>query len=67
MSPPSAADTPWGRGRFDNRVAPQRILFGHMYEDAAVEARAFAGRGRIFCIASAGDTALALAEQQPVV
>ncbi len=66
-TPPSVADTPWGRGRFDALAAPQRILFGHMYEDVAVEAQAFAGRGRIFCIASAGDTALALAEQQPVV
>ncbi len=63
----SVADTPWQRGRFDARVAPQRLLFGHMYEDPAVEARAFTPGGRVFCIASAGDTALALAEQHPVV
>ena len=61
------ADTPWGRGRFDARVAPRRLLFGHMYEDVAIEARAFTGGERIFCIASAGETALALAEHHPVV
>jgi S-adenosylmethionine:diacylglycerol 3-amino-3-carboxypropyl transferase len=61
------ADTPWDRGRFDARVAPRRLLFGHMYEDPTIEARAFAAGGRVFCIASAGDTALALAEQHPVV
>jgi S-adenosylmethionine:diacylglycerol 3-amino-3-carboxypropyl transferase len=63
----STEETPWGRGRFDARSAPRRLLFGHMYEDAAVEARAFRPEGRIFCIASAGDTALALAEHHPVV
>jgi len=63
----STAETPWGRGRFDARVAPQRLLFGHMYEDAAIEARAFAPGGRVFCILSAGDTSLALAEHHAVV
>lgn len=63
----SVADTPWGRGRFDARVAPRRLLFGHMYEDVAVETRAFPAGGRIFCIASAGDTALALAARHAVV
>jgi S-adenosylmethionine:diacylglycerol 3-amino-3-carboxypropyl transferase len=62
-----AAETPWRRGRFDTRVAAQRLLFGHMYEDVAVEARAFAPGGQVFCIASAGDTALALAEHHRVV
>jgi S-adenosylmethionine:diacylglycerol 3-amino-3-carboxypropyl transferase len=38
-----------------------------MYEDVTVEARAFTAGGRIFCIASAGDTALALAERHAVV
>jgi S-adenosylmethionine:diacylglycerol 3-amino-3-carboxypropyl transferase len=66
-TPEPVADTPWGRGRFDARAAPRRLLFGHMYEDAAIEARAFIPGGRVFCIASAGDTALALAEQHPVV
>lgn len=63
----SVADTPWERGRFDARLAPHRLLFGHMYEDPAVEERAFTVGGRVFCIASAGDTALALAERHPVV
>jgi len=62
-----AAETPWRRGRFDTRVAAQRVLFGHMYEDVSIEARAFAAGARLFCIASAGDTALALAETRPVV
>jgi len=63
----ATAESPWGRGRFDARLGPQRLLFGHMYEDTAVETRAFAPGGRVFCIASAGDTALALAERHPVV
>jgi S-adenosylmethionine:diacylglycerol 3-amino-3-carboxypropyl transferase len=66
-TPAPVADTPWDRGRFDTRAGPQHLLFGHMYEDAAVESRAFTAGGRIFCIASAGDTALALAERHPVV
>src|SRR5262249_62068384 len=37
------------------------VLFGRMYEDAAIELRAFAGRERVFAIASAGCTARALA------
>ncbi len=61
------SDTPWGRGRFDARAAPRRVLFGHVYEDVAIERKSFASGGRIFCIASAGDTAMALAEQHPVV
>ncbi len=61
------SETPWGRGRLDTRVAPQRLLFGHMYEDASIEARAFPPGGRVFCIASAGDMALALAERHSVV
>jgi S-adenosylmethionine:diacylglycerol 3-amino-3-carboxypropyl transferase len=38
-----------------------------MYEDVAVEQAAFAGKGRVFCIASAGDTAFALAQSHDVV
>ena len=63
----STAGTPWDRGRFDARAAPRRLLFGHMYEDPSIEERAFAPGGRVFCIASAGDTALALAQRHPVV
>jgi S-adenosylmethionine:diacylglycerol 3-amino-3-carboxypropyl transferase len=38
-----------------------------MYEDAEIERAAFRGRGRIFSIASAGDTALALAGEHEVL
>ncbi len=53
--------TPWEAGRFDARSESQRLLFGHMYEDSAIESEAFAPGSRVFCIASAGCTALALA------
>jgi S-adenosylmethionine:diacylglycerol 3-amino-3-carboxypropyl transferase len=38
-----------------------------MHEDAEIECAAFRGRGRVFCIASAGDTALRLAAEHEVV
>jgi hypothetical protein len=38
-----------------------------MYEDAEIERAAFQGKGRVFCIASAGATALALADQHEVI
>jgi hypothetical protein len=38
-----------------------------MYEDAEIERAAFQGKGRVFCIASAGTTALWLAEHHEVV
>ena len=38
-----------------------------MYEDAEIEADAFRGKGRVFCIASAGDTARRLADEHEVV
>lgn len=61
--------TAWASGRLGRAGAPEapRLLFGRMYEDVSVELRAFAGKGRVFCIASAGDTALALAQQHAVV
>ena len=59
--------TVWQAGRFDARTGPKRILFGRMYEDAAIERAAFRPGGRIFCIASAGCTALALCEEHEVV
>ena len=58
------------RGSRDASVrwsGPQRLLFGHMYEDAEIERAAFQGKGRVFCIASAGATALTLADQHEVV
>lgn len=59
-------DTPWAGGRFDQRQGPRRVLFGQMYEDPEVELRAFPPGAPVFCIASAGDTALALAVRHPV-
>jgi hypothetical protein len=38
-----------------------------MYEDAEIERAAFRGKGRVFCIASAGDTAIHLAAEHEVV
>lgn len=55
------ATTPWERGRFDARRGPSKVLFGRMYEDAAIECDAFRRGRRVFCIASAGCTALQLA------
>lgn len=62
------ADTPWRAGRFDTRGGPKRVLFGRVYEDVSIELQVFAPRAGqpVFCIASAGCTALALAQQHPV-
>lgn len=62
-----AAGTAWARGRFDARTGPSKILFGRMHEDAAIEIGAFRSRGRVFCIASAGCTAMELARSHEVV
>lgn len=61
------AATPWTAGRFDTRKGPKRILFGRMYEDPEIERAAFRPGGRVFCIASAGCTALALSARHDVV
>jgi Protein of unknown function (DUF3419) len=61
------AETAWRAGRFDSKKGPERILFGRMYEDVAIERAAFRPGGRVFCIASAGCTALALSEDHEVV
>jgi len=55
-----SAATPWEAGRFDTRRGPRKVLFGQMYEDVGIERAAFAPGARVFCIASAGDTAMAL-------
>jgi len=60
-------ETVWERGRFDARDGPGKVLFGRMYEDAAIESAAFRPGGRVFCIASAGCTAMALAPLHEVV
>lgn len=62
----SGAGTPWSRGRFDGGGGPQMLLFGRMYEDDAVERAAFAPGASVFCIASAGDMALALCPEHDV-
>jgi len=62
-----AAETPWEAGRFDRHGGPQKVLFARMYEDPTIEAGAFRPGGRVFCIASAGCTALALAARHDVV
>ena len=60
-------ETPWQTGRLDAAQGPHRLLFGQMYEDAEIEREAFNTPGRIFCIASAGDTAMLLSQQHEVV
>lgn len=60
-------ETAWQAGRLSSTRGPKRLLFGRMHEDAAIERSTFEGKGRIFCIASAGTTALSLAEQHEVV
>jgi S-adenosylmethionine:diacylglycerol 3-amino-3-carboxypropyl transferase len=53
--------TAWARGRFDERLRPPELLFGQMYEDCSLELAVFEPGSRVFSIASAGCTALALA------
>ena len=60
-------DTAWSTGRLGSFGGPPRLLFGRMYEDAEIERAAFEGEGRVFCIASAGSTALRLADRHEVV
>lgn len=60
-------DTAWQEKRFHERDSAGRLLFGQVYEDSAIEQSAFAAGGRVFCIASAGCTALDLAERHEVV
>ncbi len=43
-----------------------RLLFGQMYEDTGVERSVFAPGSRVFCIASAGCTAIALSAEHAV-
>lgn len=56
----SAPDSPWLRGRLDQRVGPALVLFGRMYEDAAIEQALFPPGAEVCCVASGGCTALAL-------
>ncbi len=63
----ASAATAWTAGRFDSKAGNKRILFGRMYEDTAIERSAFQAGDRVFCIASAGSTALDLCDRHPVV
>jgi S-adenosylmethionine:diacylglycerol 3-amino-3-carboxypropyl transferase len=60
-------DTVWRTGRLSAWRGSQRLLFGQMHEDADIERTVFAGKQRVFCIASAGDTAIQLADRHDVV
>src|SRR6266536_3063416 len=53
--------TPWGARRI--ALGGAHLLFGRMHEDASVDEAVLAGAGRVFAIASAGDTALRLARR----
>ena len=55
--------TPWSRGRIDRRADAAQLLFGEMHEDPEIELAAFPSGARVFCIASAGCTAFALAQR----
>jgi len=55
-----AAIGPWARGRLGRGRGPA-LLFGRVYEDPAVELGLIPPASRVLCIASAGDTASALA------
>lgn len=53
--------TPWAVRRIG--LGRGRLLFGRMHEDVSVEEAVLGGAGRVFAIASAGDTALWLGRQ----
>jgi hypothetical protein len=63
----TVATTPWKSGQFRSARGPRKLLFGCMYEDVGIELRLFQPDGHIFCIASAGCTAIALAAHHNVV
>lgn len=63
----TAPETAWQAGEFGGVAGRRGVLFGRMYEDVAIELQAFRGRERVFAIASAGCTALALAGHHEVV
>ena len=62
-----SATTPWERGRLDAWRGKPRLLFGQMYEDWDIEAEVLPAAGRVFCIASAGSTSMALAARGSTV
>jgi S-adenosylmethionine:diacylglycerol 3-amino-3-carboxypropyl transferase len=60
-------NTAWKDGRLDARRGRRKLLFGCMHEDVEIERSVFARGSRIFCIASAGSTAMALSAEHEVV
>ncbi len=65
IAPPltTAQQTAWAAGSLRSSKGPHRLLFGQMHEDSEIERVAFAGKARVFAIASAGDTAQVLANE----
>ncbi|HET7855322.1 MAG TPA: DUF3419 family protein [Gaiellaceae bacterium] len=61
------AGSAWARGPFRGVGSDPQLLFGRMWEDAEIEAQVFPPGSRVFCIASAGCTALELARRGCVV
>jgi hypothetical protein len=59
--------TAWEAGRLDSGSGPRELLFGCMHEDAGIELASFPPGGRVFCIASAGCTAMHLSAQHEVI
>lgn len=57
---PVESANPWTGGRLGRRGGAT-LLFGRMYEDSTVELEALGGCRAILAVASAGDTAIALA------
>ena len=52
---------PWETGNFSAGHEGPELLFGRMHEDWNLESAYFSPGGRVFCVASAGCTSLALA------
>ena len=67
MSAGLSCETAWEAGALGGPASRRGVLFGRMYEDVTIEQKAFRGRERVFAIASAGCTALALAGHHEVV
>ncbi len=57
----------WNSGAAKSGGNAHRLIYGQMQEDAEIERRSFAGLGRVFCLASGANTALALAGEHEVV
>jgi S-adenosylmethionine:diacylglycerol 3-amino-3-carboxypropyl transferase len=67
LQPELTEGTAWRGGRLNTVQRKNKLLFGQVYEDSAIECASFAKGGRVFCIASAGCTALALCRDHDVV